>query len=323
MKLIITGGAGYIGSKLVPYLAQQGHEITVLDDFYFGRNLPDLPNVVVRNIDLFDTTVTDYEGADQVIHLAGFSNDPMANFSPSENFKQNVASTSLVGYLAKKAGVKRVIFAGSCSVYGKNDNKLLSETDYPVSDMPYSVSKIQAENNLGYLHDENFEVVTLRQATVFGWAPRMRTDLVVNTMTKNAIMEGTIYVNDPKLCRPLIHVHDLCEVYSRLINASKCPQVMNVAMKNYTLEEIATEVRNALIDKLPALQVVYKNIHDPRSYYVDTTLMTNTIGSWEPVTIKQSVDEMLAHFPVWDKLAWSNSNWLNIEMYKQRMNKDQ
>ena len=320
MNILITGGAGYIGSVLVPTLLDKGHNITVVDAMHFGCNLQDHPCLTIHNIDIFEANEGHFRGHDVVIHLAGLSNDPMANFNPSDNFIQNLSGTSYPAWLARNAGVGKFIFAGSCSVYGMSKRDVLTEKDIPESDFPYAVSKYQAEKTLLHLARNDFQVCILRQATVYGYAPRMRTDLVVNTMTKNAICDGKIYMNDPDLCRPLIHVKDLCEVYLRLINTKhELPEVLNVASENYTIEQIAQGVHDALKHQIPDLDIVNRKLKDPRSYKVDTTLLDNTIGTWTPINLKDAVQELVDNMPASDLDNWNDPTWINVEMYKQRL----
>lgn len=320
MNILITGGAGYIGSVLVPTLLDEGHSITVIDVMHFGCNLQDHPNLTVHNTDIFEANEGHFRGHDVVIHLAGLSNDPMANFNPSDNFIQNLSGTSYSAWLARNAGVSKFIFAGSCSVYGMSKRDVLTERDIPESEFPYAVSKYQAEKTLLHLARNDFQVCILRQATVYGYAPRMRTDLVVNTMTKNAICDNTIYMNDPDLRRPLIHVQDLCKVYSRLLAVKhELPEVLNVASKNYTIEQIANCVYSALKEKLPTLNIVNRKLKDPRSYQVDITLLNKIIGTWEPLSLEDAVQELISKMPLEDLDSWNNPTWINVEMYKQRL----
>jgi nucleoside-diphosphate-sugar epimerase len=323
MKLLITGGAGYIGSKLVPFLSSLGHEITVIDRYDFGNNLTGVDNVNVVQMDIFKSTVETFEGFDAVVHLAGLSNDPMANFRPSDNFLENLGGTALVGYLARLAGVKKFIFASSCSVYGSNGRTVSDEMITPRVDFPYGISKIQSEHGLNYLNSSTFSVTSLRQATVFGWAPRMRTDLVVNTMTKTSILDGTIYMNDPKACRPLIHIDDLIKVYAKILELDNPPAVLNVSAKNYSIGDLATEIRATLLDKIPNLNIVNKNVPDPRSYFVDNRLMQGLLGEWDYVTIPDAVNELVEKMPITNVDEWQNPNYINVEMYKQRIAKEQ
>ena len=319
MKLLITGGAGYIGSKLVPYLATQGHTITVIDRFDFGCNVTSTPNVTVTEMDIFDATADTYAGYDAVIHLAGLSNDPMANFKPSHNFIENLGGTSLTAYLAREASVPKFIFASSCSVYGSNGRTVSDEMITPQVDFPYGISKIQSEHGLNYLSNSKFKVISLRQATVFGWAPRMRTDLVVNTMTKTSILDSTIYINDKKACRPLIHIDDLIRVYGEVLLHDELPSVINVSAKNYSIGDLATEIRATLLPKIPKLTIINNRVPDPRSYFVDNRVMQGLFGQWDYVTIPNAVEELISKLPVTDRAGWSEPNYINVEMYKKRI----
>ena len=321
MNIVVTGGCGYIGSVLVPALLQHGHIVTVLDAMYFGCNLTPHKNLKIIELDIFDANEGHFRGHDAVIHLCGLSNDPMANFNPSDNFIQNLSGTSYPAWLARNAGVGRFIFAGSCSVYGMNKTSVLKETDVPESDFPYAVSKYQAELSLLHLARNDFQVCILRQATVFGYAPRMRTDLVVNTMTKNAITDGVIYMNDPSLQRPLIHVQDLCNVYNKLLEQKhELPDILNVATDNYTIKQIAQQVYKTIKKHIPNLQIVDRKLKDPRSYSVDTALLEKTIGNQKTIDIASAVNELITNIPVDDLDSWNDPTWVNVEMYKQRLN---
>lgn len=322
-NVVVPGGAGYIGSVLVPQLLSEGHRVTVIDTMYFGCNLQPHKNLSILNMNIFDANEGHFRGHDSVIHLAGLSNDPMASFNPGDNFIQNLSGASYVAWLARRSGVEKFIFAGSCSVYGMNNHVTFTEEDAPVSDFPYAVSKYQAEQSLLQLARHDFEVCVLRKATVFGYAPRMRTDLVVNAMTKNAIVDGVIYMNDSSLSRPLIYIRDLCEIYCKLLQSNKpLPAIINVANENYTVLEIAEQVKNALVDKIPDLKIVDKHLKDLRSYRVNTGLLNSTVGRRKITTIDQAVAELVDRIPMSDLDTWNNPNWINVEMYKQRLHND-
>jgi len=185
MRIFIAGGAGYIGSALIPRLLDRGYEVDVADLMWFGNNLPNEVKILDRDMfDLSEEELADYE---QVIFLAGLSNDPMAEYSPRKNFIFNGASPAYLAYIAKRAGVKRFIHAGSCSVYGYTVNELYDEERPSVSGYPYGISKLQGERAAMQLADEKFSVIAFRQGTISGYSPRMRLDLVVNTMFKCAL----------------------------------------------------------------------------------------------------------------------------------------
>src|SRR5580700_276498 len=163
MRLLIAGGAGYVGSALIPRLLERGYLVDVVDLFWFGNRLP--TEIGLLNKDLFEVTAEDLRTYDQVIFLAGLSNDPMAEYSPSKNFVYNAAAPAYLAYMAKKAGVKRYIYASSCSVYGYTVNELYDETRPVSSAYPYGISKLQGEQAAMNLVDENFSVISLRKGT--------------------------------------------------------------------------------------------------------------------------------------------------------------
>src|SRR6266852_4950307 len=197
MKILIAGGAGYVGSVLIPRLLERGYKVDVVDLFWFGNHLP--RQVGTLNKDIFQLTVEDLEPYDQVVFMAGLSNDPMAEFSPAKNFVFNAAAPSYLAYIAKIAGVKRYVYASSCSVYGYTENELFDETRPVSSTYPYGISKLQGEQAALQLIDDNFSVISLRKGTISGYSPRMRLDLIINTMFKNAMKERTITVNNPSI----------------------------------------------------------------------------------------------------------------------------
>jgi len=160
-KILILGGAGFIGTTLAPFLKESGYDITVVDIGWFGNHLPN--NIHFIKADIFDLKINDLKAFHTVIFLAGLSNDPMAEFSPKDNFIYNTGLPAYIGYLAKEAGVKRVIFASSCSVYGYTHNRTFTEDDIAISNYPYGVSKLQGEKALLALADENFSVICFRQ----------------------------------------------------------------------------------------------------------------------------------------------------------------
>src|SRR6185503_6691921 len=202
MRILIAGGAGYIGSVLVPRLQERGYEVTVVDLLWFGKYLPPGTELIQR--ELFTHQAAEHRGHDQVIFLAGLSNDPMAEYSPARNFVENGASPGYLAFISKQAGVKRYIYGGSCSVYGYTVNQLYDETSPALSSYPYGVSKLQGEFAALQLQDDTFSVVCFRQGTVSGYSPRMRLDLIVNTMFKSAVLDRKITVNNPGIWRPIL-----------------------------------------------------------------------------------------------------------------------
>ena len=186
-KVLVAGGAGYIGSLLAKELLKKKYDVTVVDSLWFGNFLPKQVNLKQKSI--IDLTEEELRGQDVVIFMAGVSNDPMADYSPSVNFVENCAVPSYLAYMSKRAGVKRFIYASSCSVYGYTANNLMDENSPVSPQYPYGISKLAIENMIMNMEDSNFKPISLRKGTVGGYSPRMRFDLVVNAMTKTALTD--------------------------------------------------------------------------------------------------------------------------------------
>jgi nucleoside-diphosphate-sugar epimerase len=234
MKIFIAGGAGYVGSALEPKLQERGYEVDVLDLLWFGNQLPKGTKIIEK--DIFDLQEQDLKEYDQVIFLAGLSNDPMAEFSPAKNFIFNASAPSYLAYIAKRAGVKKFIYAGSCSVYGYTVNELYDETAPAVSSYPYGISKLQGEQAVLQMADKDFSVICFRKGTVSGYSPRMRLDLIVNTMFKTALQKGEIIVNNPSIWRPILSIEDAVSGYIRAVeSADGITGIFNLSSVNYTV----------------------------------------------------------------------------------------
>src|SRR5215831_15142799 len=218
MRLLIAGGAGYLGSVVIPKLLERGYRVDVVDLFWFGNHLPRQTGIL--NKDIFQLTVADLKPYDQVIFLAGLSNDPMAEYSPSKNFVLNAAAPAYLGYIAKIAKVKRYIYASSCSVYGYTENELYDESRAVGSSYPYGISKLQGEQAATQLVDDGFSVISLRKGTISGYSPRMRFDLIINTMFKSAMKSHVITVNNPSIWRPILSIEDAATAYIRAVEAN-------------------------------------------------------------------------------------------------------
>ena len=315
MRILLAGGAGFIGSVLGPMLRDRGHEMTVADLFWFGKSLEvDTP---ILECELFELTSEDLEQFDQVIFLAGLSNDPMAEFSPARNFVDNGALPSYLAYTAKKAGVKRFVYASSCSVYGFSHTQLASEDDPVTCDYPYGISKLQGERGVLQLADDDFSVVALRQGTVVGYSPRMRFDLIVNTMYKSAIERGEIVINNPKIWRPILDVRDTAMAFVQAVEANeKIRGVFNVAFDNYTVGDIGEQVAAAVSDLTHSpIHLDVKSLEDFRSYKVSTERARAEIGFAPRYAVRDIVEELHAHREEYGD--FSKEVFYNIQVFKQ------
>lgn len=315
MKLLVAGGAGYLGSVLIPKLLERCYKVDVVDLFWFGNHLP--RQVGVLNKDIFHLTVEDLEPYDQVIFLAGLSNDPMAEYSPSKNFIFNAAAPAYLGYIAKIAKVKRFIYASSCSVYGYTENELFDETRPVSSSYPYGISKLQGEQAATQLIDDSFSVISLRKGTISGYSPRMRLDLIINTMFKTAMRDRNITVNNPSIWRPILSIEDAATAYIRAIEANAgISGVFNIASGNHTVGEVADLIRSAIIGKLGIeVNLTIKHIQDFRNYKVSIEKAANVLSFHPSGSVKSIVENLIQNMAAFSD--WDNPAYSNIQMFKQ------
>lgn len=314
MRILVAGGAGYIGSTLIPRLLERGYEIDVVDLFWFGDHLPDQVGRIKK--DIFDVTAADMEKYEQVIFLAGLSNDPMAEFSPGQNFISNAAAPAYMGFIAKQAGVKRYIYASSCSVYGYTVDELYNEESPAVSNYPYGISKLQGEQAVRAMADENFSFIALRQGTVSGYSPRMRLDLIVNTMFKSAMQDKQITVNNPAIWRPLLSIHDATTAYIRAIEASpSISGIFNVASANYTVGEVGDLVRTSVQENMGLdIKLNIKHVQDYRNYKVSIEKARKILSFKPRYDIDAIIKDLIANYDQFKDL--DNPNYYNIQVFK-------
>lgn len=314
MKILIAGGAGYIGSMLAPALVEDGYEVEVIDLLWFDNHLP--KKIKVKKKDLFKCTDKDFKGFDQVVFLAGLSNDPMAEFSPSLNFIHNAALPSYLAFQAKKAKVKRFVYASSCSVYGFTVNQLYDENSPVTCSYPYGISKLQGERGVHQMEDESFSVISLRKGTVCGYSPRMRMDLIVNTMFKCAMTENRIIVNNPSIWRPILHIKDTVAAYTRAIQADyRISGVFNVSSGNYTVGHVADVARDE-IQKLTKkkINMEIKSISDFRNYKVTIDKAKTELGYQPRYDIKGIIDNLYDNK---DKCKdYNKDEYYNVRVFK-------
>ncbi len=315
IRILIGGGAGYIGSKLVPELIEHGYDITVIDLLWFGNNLPKGTKIIKK--DLFECNRDDLKGFDQFIFLAGLSNDPMAEYSPAKNFIYNAALPAYLAFECKQAGLKRFIYASSCSIYGYTVDELYDE-DSPVSCVyPYGISKLQGEKGVFQLQDDDFSVIALRKGTVSGYSPRMRFDLIVNTMFKTAIVDKKITVNNPSIWRPILDIRDAVSAYLRSIQSDySISGYFNVASGNYTVGQVGDQVKSE-VEKLTGekIDLDIKNIQDFRNYKVKYDRATTKLGFQPQYNIPDIVSGIHEHLGEYGDL--DKEEYYNIKMFKR------
>lgn len=265
----------------------------------------------ILNKDIFHLSAEDLKPYDQVMFLAGLSNDPMAEYSPSKNFVLNAAAPAYLGYIAKIAKVKRYIYASSCSVYGYTENELYDETRPVGSSYPYGISKLQGEQAALQLMNDEFSVICLRKGTISGYSPRMRLDLIVNTMFKTALRDGVITVNNPSIWRPVLSIEDAATAYIRAVEANaRISGVFNLTSGNYTVGEVADVVRSRIEERMDVrINLSIKHIQDFRNYKVNVDKAANVLSFHPTGNVRSIVDNLIENvskFQDWDNPLYSN-----------------
>lgn len=259
-SVLLVGGAGYLGCVLVEELLARGYEVKVFDRLFFGElglaRVRDRIRLVAGDIRCMPDEVLRDVGA--IVNLSGLSNDPTAEYNPKANFEMNTEATRILGEQAKAQGIRKYIFASSCSIYDvgviDEDRDVVLTEESPVSPKAaYGRSKLEGEQALLALADSSFSPVSLRMGTLFGFSPRMRYDLVVNTFVKDAMSKGYVTLHfGGQMWRPLIDVRDAARAYILTLEASDSSvggQILNVVNENYRISELALRVRAGLADR--------------------------------------------------------------------------
>lgn len=303
MKVLLTGADGYVGRVLWRMLHARGHEVVALDSQLFqGCALgPEPEQAVDRPRDVRAVTRHELEGFDAVLHLAGISNDPLGDLDPAVTFAINHEASVRLARLAKQAGVTRFIFASSCSAYGAAGDAILDE-EAPFNPVtPYAESKIRVERDLAALADDRFSPVFLRSATAYGFAPRLRGDLVVNNLVGYAVATGEVLIkSDGSPWRPLVHVEDMAAAFVAALEAPRARvhnQAFNVGRDedNWRVRDIAEMVEAAI----PGARIVYAKGGGPdrRNYRVSFAKIREQLPGFRPRwTLAQGIRELKEAF---------------------------
>ena len=220
MKILVTGGSGYIGSILIPKLLSEGNEVHVVDRFFFGDTLEESPNLKKIKADCRNIDANLFTDIDIVIDLVAISNDPSGETFANATYQINHESRVRTAKLAKENGVCRYILPSSCSIYGFQEEGLIADENTTTNPLTnYAKANEMAENGVLPLADNDFCVTVLRQATVYGYSPRMRFDLAINGMTFGAWKERKLpLMRDGKQWRPMIHVKDTADAMNFMLS---------------------------------------------------------------------------------------------------------
>ncbi len=297
MKVLVTGHLGYIGTVLTPMLTSAGHEVVGLDsDLYanstFGTLVSDVPSIIK---DVRDIELDDVKGFDAILHLAGLSNDPLGDLNPELTYDINYRASVRLAQLAKQAGVPRFIFSSSCSNYGAaGDDMLTEEASFnPVT--PYGQSKVLVEKEVAELADDDFSPTFLRNSTAYGVSPRLRFDLVLNSLTAWAYSTGRVFLkSDGTSWRPIVHIEDIALAFLCVLEAPRDVihnESFNVAVNEdnyqiYKLAELVCEVvPESYIEFAHNASPTLRQFNvgkDLRNYRVDASKIQRVIPSFQP-----------------------------------------
>jgi nucleoside-diphosphate-sugar epimerase len=318
-RILLAGGAGYIGSVLVPRLLNRGYRVRVLDRLYFGEDslaaVKDQIELVVADIrDIPDSALDDIDG---VFNLAGLSNDPTAEFNPEANWQMNAVATEALGRACVERGIERYVFASSCSLYDGLPPGMHGE-DAPIEPRAaYATSKRYGEEKLLELAEDGLCPVILRNGTVYGWSPRMRFDLVVNTFVKDALLGGTLKLHGGGwMWRPLVDVQDCADA---MIAAYEAPEskvrgeIFNVVHSNYQIRELAMIVagsvqlsgRQVTLEEVPALKLT-------RNYECANAKLSTTLGFIPRRSVLEVVTDVLDHLDPDNRVFLTDPRAYNI-----------
>ncbi len=296
--VLVTGGAGYVGSCLIPRLLDEGYDVRAIDLFLYGETLPAHERLQLVRADIRDTDALSaaLAGCDSVIHLACISNDPSFELNPELGRSINLDAFTPLVEMSRAAGVERFIYASSSSVYG------VKAVDNVTEDMPlepltdYSRYKAMCEDILAKYDSPDFATVTIRPATVCGYSPRQRLDVIVNILTNHAVNTGKIKVFGGDQKRPNLHMSDMVDVYALMM---KLPaeairgRIYNVGADNHTVRELAEQVRSVVGNDV-TLETVPTD--DNRSYHISSARIREELGFRPSRTIMDAVRDLVEAF---------------------------
>ncbi|HEY2654774.1 MAG TPA: SDR family oxidoreductase [Solirubrobacteraceae bacterium] len=317
--VLVTGGAGYIGSILSQRLLDRGYNVRILDRLYWGRGpiAQLLDHVELVEADVREMPSTALDGVDAVIHLAGLSNDPTAEYDPAANWQMNAIATETLGRNCVERDVERLVFASSCSLYDGLPPGMHDETAPIEPRGAYATSKRYGEEALFSLVPSGLCPVVLRNGTVYGHSPRMRFDLVVNTFVKDALLKGQLSLHGGGwMWRPLVDVRDVSDA---MIAAMEAPaelvrgEIFNVLHSNYQIRELAMLVAGSV--QLLGRGVTLREAPAPRltrDYECSSTKLASRLGFQPSRSVVEAIEGILCSIDVEDRVMLSDPRFYNI-----------
>lgn len=327
-SVLVVGGAGYLGCVLVEELLARGYSVTVFDRLFFGehglRKVRDRIRLLTGDIRCPPPSA--FEDVSAIINLGGLSNDPTAEYNPEANYQMNAVATRTLAEAAVRHGISRYLFASSCSIYdvGVADEErdvLLTEESAVQPRAAYAVSKLEGERALLSLMSDRFSPVILRMGTLYGFSPRMRYDLVVNTFVKDALQKGCLTLNyGGQMWRPLVDVRDAARAYVMALEAeasSVAGQIFNVMAANFRISELALQVREALEEIGVPVEIKstfqYAGV---RNYRVSGKKIFSALSFRPVISVRESVQNMVEKIREYGYLDFDNDRFYNIRWMK-------
>ena len=290
MKILITGGCGFVGTVLTEQLLRDGHQITVVDTQWFGNHLKPHTKLLVLKQDSRDVDSIPLKGVEAIIHLANIANDPGVEMNPTLSWEVNVLASQQLADRSVRAGVKQFIFASSGSVYGIKDDLQVTEDLRLVPISAYNKTKMVAERVL-LSYADVIQIHCIRPATVCGYSPRMRLDVSVNMLTMQALKNGKMTVFGGDQTRPNIHIDDMVRVYQHFLAKPELPSgCYNAGFENISILDIAQKVAATV----PA-EIVVSASNDPRSYRQNSDKLLAT-GFVQKASVSKAINDVTAKF---------------------------
>lgn len=314
MKILVTGGSGYIGTKLIPRLLKNKHHVINIDTQWFGHYLKKHPRLNNYKMDYLHIDKIKEKNIDLVIHLASIANDPMAEIDKNLSWETSALSTMKLLEHLKKIKTKRFIYASSGSVYGiKSENKVGENLELDPISLYNKVKMVTERVILSY--QKNFDIFIVRPATVCGFSSRMRLDVAVNALTFSALNDKIINVHGGQQIRPNIHIDDMCELYEFFIKTNKKNAgIYNAGFENLSIINIAKQIKN----EIPCKINITKSTNDPRSYRLDSSKIRK-LGFVPKKKIIDAVIELKDLFN--QKKLTNKDNYHSLKWLKKKLKK--